>query len=128
MDINNVTMTFRGHEHPMSTTLRVAYEVQGQHNHKPYTQVFEGMGGMPIEDQIGILWASFKCANKDYVKEAGITKQDFTEEYLDTCNLKDLMELLEKVVGGIMGEDLTSKKNEKATEPQDVDVNKEEGN
>lgn len=121
MECKPITLEFRGQVYPLSTTLRVAYEVQGQHNHKPYTQVFEGMGDMMVEEQIGIIWASFKCANKEFITATGMTKQVFTDEIMDTCNLKDLMDLLEKVVGGIMGEDLSEKKKDKATSPDSND-------
>ena len=117
MECKPITLEFRGQVYPLSTTLRVAYEVQGQHNHKPYTQVFEAMGDMKVEEQIGIVWAAFKCANKEYIASTGINQKTFLEEFLDTCNLKDLMNLLEKIVGGIMGEDL-SKDKQTAQAPQ----------
>lgn len=126
MENNLVTLNFRGQVYPLSTTLRVAYEVQGQHNHKPYTQVFEGMGDMRVEEQIGIIWASFKCANKEFITSTGMTKQTFTDEIMDTCNLKDLMDTLEKIVGGIMGEDLSKKREEK--KQQDSEASEEMGN
>lgn len=126
MEYKPITMEFRGQVYPLSTTLRVAYEVQGQHNHKPYAQVFEGMGDMLVEEQIGIIWAAFKCANKEVLAAANINQKMFLEEFLDTYNLKDLMELLEQVVGGIMGEDLSEKKKEK--ESQNNDNTEEEGN
>lgn len=125
MEHKNVTIEFRGQVYPLSTTLRVAYEVQGQHNHKPYAQVFEGMGDMKVEEQIGIVWASFKCANKEFIQSTGLNQKTFQEEFLDTCNLKDLMDILEKVVGGIMGEDLSKKKEEKK---QEAAVSEEVGN
>ena len=121
MECKPITLEFRGQFYPLSTTLRVAYEVQGQHNHKPYTQVFEGMGDMKVEEQIGIIWASFKCANKEFIASTGMTKQAFTDEIMDTCNLKDLMDLLEKVVGGIMGEDLSEKKKKDKDVSSDSD-------
>ena len=31
-----------GRDVDLATTLRVAYQVQGQHNHKPYAEVFQG--------------------------------------------------------------------------------------
>ena len=36
-----MTTTINGTEYSLGTTLRVAYKVQGQHNHKPYTEVFQ---------------------------------------------------------------------------------------
>ena len=121
MECKPITLEFRGQIYPLSTTLRVAYEVQGQHNHTPYTQVFESMGDMHVEEQIGLIWASFKCANKEYIANTDMTKQVFTDEIMDTCNLKDLMDLLEKVVGGIMGEDLSEKKKKDKDVSSDSD-------
>ena len=129
MECKPITLEFRGQIYPLSTTLRVAYEVQGQHNHTPYTQVFESMGDMHVEEQIGLIWASFKCANKEYIANTGMTKQVFTDEIMDTCNLKDLMDLLEKVVGGIMGEDLSEKKKDKdVSSDSDDSADATEGN
>ena len=90
-----------GVEYPLATTLRVAYMVQGQHNHKAYADVFKNIGDMPVEEQIGIIYCAFKCANKDTV----ISPQNFLEYYLDNYNLKDLLEQLGRIIKGIMGED-----------------------
>ena len=96
-----LTTIINGAEYPLSTTLRVAYKVQGQHNHKPYTEVFKGLGDMTLEQQINILYASFQCANPDQAKF--ITSQQFLDYYLDTYNLKTVMDQLQAVVKGIMG-------------------------
>lgn len=92
-----------GRDVDLATTLRVAYQVQGQHNHKPYAEVFQGIGEMGVEQQIDILYAAFECANPILKQE--ITKQKFRDYYLDNYNLKDLMSQLQEVVKGIMGED-----------------------
>ena len=96
-----MTTTINGTEYSLSTTLRVAYKVQGQHNHKPYTEVFQGLGDMTLEQQINILYASFQCANPEAAKE--ITSQTFLDYYLDNYNLKIVMDQLKAVVQGIMG-------------------------
>ena len=98
-----LTVKIKGTEYPLSTKLRVAYKVQGQHNHKPYTEVFKSIGEMHLEDQIGIIYAAFECANPSEVFQ--IKRQDFLEAYLDEYNLKTLMGHLEEVIKGIMGED-----------------------
>lgn len=92
-----------GKDVDLATTLRVAYQVQGQHNHKPYAEVFQGIGEIGVEQQIDILYAAFECANPILKQE--ITKQKFRDYYLDNYNLKDLMSQLQEVVKGIMGED-----------------------
>ena len=107
-------------EYPLATTLRVAYKVQGQHNHKPYTEVFKSIGDMHLEDQIGILYAAFECANPTEVFK--IKRQDFLESYLDTYNLKVMMDHIQEVIKGIMGEDFfeeaETQNADGATEPE----------
>lgn len=90
-----------GQEYALSNKLRVAYRVQGQHDHKPYTEVFSGVGDMPIEDQIGIIYESFWCANPEARDK--ISRQKFLEEYLDKYDVKTLMEQLREIIQGIMG-------------------------
>lgn len=90
-----------GQEYALSNKLRVAYRVQGQHDHKPYTEVFSGVGDMPIEDQIGVIYESFWCANPE-VRDK-ISRQQFLEEYLDKYDVKSLMEQLREIIQGIMG-------------------------
>ena len=96
-----ITTIVNGKEYDLATTLRVAYLVQGQHNHKPYSEVFSGIGDMVLEDQIGILYCAFKVANPDEAKF--IKREDFFNSYLDNFTLKEVMDQLEKVIKGIMG-------------------------
>lgn len=98
-----ITVEINGVEYSLATTLRVAYKVQGQHNHKPYTEVFKSIGDMHLEDQIGILYAAFECANP--AETSKIKRQNFLDAYLDTYNLKVMMEHIQGVIKGIMGED-----------------------
>lgn len=107
-----LTVKIKGNEYPLSTKLRVAYKVQGQHNHKPYTEVFKSIGEMHLEDQIGILYAAFECANPE--QQFLIKRQDFLEAYLDEYNLKTMMQHLEGVIKGIMGEDFFDEAKDKA--------------
>ena len=95
-----MTINLNGKEYPLSTKLRVAYLVQGQHNHKPYAEIFKGMGEMCVEHQIGIVFASFKCANKE---DTMFDKNVFTEYMLDNYDLKQLMDMLQGIIEGIMG-------------------------
>lgn len=94
-----VTTTINGAEYELATSLRVAYKVQGQHNHKPYSEVFSNIGQMKIEDQIGILHCAFQVANPDVL----MTKQTFTDYYLDHMNLKQIMAQLKSVIQEITG-------------------------
>ena len=116
-----------GKDVDLATTLRVAYQVQGQHNHKPYAEVFQGIGEMGVEQQIDILYAAFECANPILKQE--ITKQKFRDYYLDNYNLKDLMSQLQEVVKGIMGEDALGDSGEYAEiEAKDAAEDGGEGN
>ena len=96
-----LSINLLGQEYALSNKLRVAYRVQGQHDHKPYTEVFSGVGDMPIEDQIGIIYESFWCANPEARDK--ISRQQFLEEYLDKYDVKTLMEQLREIIQGIMG-------------------------
>lgn len=98
------TVNILGTEYPLATTLRVAYKVQGQNGHKPYTEIFSQMGNMPIEKQIGILYAAFEVANPTAIFE--ITHQKFLDYYLDNYNVSVIMGQMKEVVSGILGEDL----------------------
>jgi len=118
-----------GQEYPLATTLRVAYMVQGQHNHKPYTEVFKNIGDMTVEDQIGILYAAFCCANpgvqdpKTGKMRPQFTREEFQNYYLDNYNLKDLMDQLQGVIKGIMGttdEELEDARDNASDEDKDV--------
>ena len=88
-----------GVEYPLATTLRVAYKVQGEHNHKPYNKIFSEVGSMCIEDQVGILYCAFSVANVS----STITKKQFLDYYLDHMNLKQIMMQLKAVIQAITG-------------------------
>lgn len=92
-------VTINGVDYTLATTLRVAYKVQGQHNHKAYSKVFAEIGDMSLEEQIGILFAAFQVANP----EAKMTQAQFLDHYLDNYNLKILMDQVKEVIEGIMG-------------------------
>ena len=107
-DINGV-------EYELATSLRVAYQVQGQHNHKAYSEVFAKMGDMTIEEQIGILFCAFQVANPD-IK---MSKADFLNYYLDNYNLKYVLNQAKQVIQGIMGlsdEEVTQAEQKATTE------------
>lgn len=113
MSNKTLTVEINGAEYPLAKTLRVAYKIQGQHNHKPYTEVFKGIGDMHLEDQIGILYAAFECANPAEIHK--IKRQNFLEAYLDTYNLKEMMDHIQQVIKGIMGEDFFEEGEENAS-------------
>lgn len=100
-----MTINIKGTEYDMAATLRVAYKVQGQHNHEPYSKVFERIGDMTVEQQLGILYCSFECANPEVAKT--FTKLEFLNYCLDNMNLKDLLDKLKELVQNIMGTEET---------------------
>lgn len=97
-----------GREYNLASTLRVAYKVQGQNGHKPYSEVFEQIGNMTIEKQIQILYAAFEVANPMATNE--ITQIKFLDWYLDNYNLTQVMDQLKAVISGIMGKDFDEDK------------------
>ena len=88
-------------EYPIATSLRVAYKIQGQHNHTPYAKVFATVADMPIEDQIGIVYAGFCVANPEDAK--ALTLQKFIDFCLDNYDLAVIMKLINDIIKGIMG-------------------------
>ena len=56
---------------------------------------------MTLEDQVGILYEAFWCANP--TARTRYTRQQFLEEYLDRYNVKQMMLQLKTVIQGIMG-------------------------
>lgn len=113
-----VTININDKEYDLATTLRVAYLVQGQHNHKPYSEVFADIGNMVLEDQIGILYCAFKVKNPDEAKF--ITREKFLDAYLDNYNLKQVMEQLEAVVRGIMGTEVPTQETQSDAAGDDI--------
>lgn len=96
-----MTVCIKGVEYALATTLRVAYKIQGQHNHKPYSDIFASIGNMTLEDQVGILYCAFQVANP----EVKITRQEFLDHCLDNYTLKLVLEQVKEVIKGIMGAD-----------------------
>lgn len=92
----------------LATNLRVAFKVQGQHNHKPYMEIFREMSGMKLENQIKILYAAYQVQNG----ESAMTETEFMNMMFDNFNLADLMILLGDLVNGIMYNGLTSEQIE----------------
>lgn len=112
-----MTITINGREYSMATTLRVAYLVQGQHNHRAYSEVFQRIGDMTVEDQLGMLYCSFQCANPSV-----FSKQEFTDYCLDNMNLKEMLDKLKELVEGIMGTSLETEESRVSTESNKSDA------
>lgn len=120
--MGNPVVTINGTEYSLSTKLRVAYKVQGQNSHKPYSEIFQHLDTMPIEKQVEILYAAFEVENPDRAKF--ITFQNFLDEYLDNYNVSTIMDQLQEVIGGILGKDL----KEEADKAESSSVTNTEGN
>ena len=93
----DMSIKIKGVEYPLATTLRVAYMIQGQHNHKAYLDIFQGLESMKLDDQIRMIYASFKCANKD----TKISEKEFIDEILDNYGLMPMMQLIRDIIDGI---------------------------
>lgn len=76
------TITLNGIEYTLASNLRVAYELQGQHNHKSYTQILSSVDEMPIEQQLDMIYIAFKVKNPDDAKT--FTKEMFRKYILDS--------------------------------------------
>lgn len=112
------TITLNGIEYPLATTLRVAYEVQGQNNHRSYIDVFSDIGEMKLEEQISILYVAFKVANPDEAKT--MKEVTFRNAMLDDPNftISSMFNLLKEVVEQVMGKDIVDKaKNDSGEAP-----------
>lgn len=108
------TVKFKDKEYPLATTLRVAYRIQGQHNHKPYAEIFKGIGDMTLEDQVGIIYESFLCGSRYDLNVQNIKRTEFLEDFLDNYTLSEMMNMLQEVIKGIVGESATETSEENA--------------
>lgn len=99
--MRDLVIEIEGKQYDLSTTLRVAYDVQKQHNHKSYVEILSNVDTMLLEEQIGIIYAAFKVANPFDAKT--ITRDKFLETFLDNYTLKDLTEYMKVIVSGILG-------------------------
>lgn len=119
-----LTIEINGVEYELATTLRVAYLVQAQHNHANYIDVFSRIDKMSIEEQIGILWAAFSAKNPESTKR--VDRKMFTNIVLDTFDLSMLMELIKKIIEGIMGKELTDQAEKTEAEAENTEESDED--
>lgn len=115
------TVTINGTEYELSTKLRVAYKVQGQNSHKPYSEIFANLNEMPVEGQVDILYAAFEVANPD--AKALITRQKFLDWYLDNSTISEIMNQLQDVIGGILGKDLKAEVEDNSEKTESTEGN-----
>lgn len=97
-------LTLGGKTYTLAANLRVAYNVQGQHNHRSYMEIFKEVDSMPIEDQIGIIYEAAKVGSNGNVP----SRADFLSAYLDDPNasIVNMMKTLKQIYEGIVGQKL----------------------
>lgn len=97
------TITLNGFSYELACNLRVAYVIQGQHNHKAYSEILSKVGSLTLEEQLDVLYAAFSVGNPDAAKT--ISKDAFRTYFLDdpNFNVYALITLLKQVIAGIMG-------------------------
>lgn len=103
MENNKPTICINGEVYPLATTLRVAFKIQAQNEHRPYSAVFQDLADMPVEKQVDMVFASFATANPEVA--ATFSMIPFRDYFLDNFNIKELMEILGSIINGIMGKD-----------------------
>ena len=116
--LSKPVMTINGESYVLATTLRVAFKVQSMNEHKPYSEVFQEVAEMPVEKQIDVLYAAFSIGNKEKIFE--ITQQVFRDYCLDNITAKELMDLLQGVIQGIMGIDFDNENSSEQTDGEDA--------
>lgn len=102
-----------GIEYPLSASLRVAYNIQRRYKNRPYMEIFEGISSSLLEEQITILYESFKIANKD----SALSEAQFRDAIIDDEDygilgiLELIKELVERIMqGGLSDEEYAEKK------------------
>ena len=106
-------ITLKGEKYDLATSLRVAYKIQGQHNHKPYGDVFKEIATMVIEQQIALLFVAFNISNPSVM-----TANEFLEAVLDEHGIATIMELISLMVEGIMYHGMSEEKMAEAKQKQ----------
>ena len=103
------TIIINGMEYTLARNLRVAYELQGQHNHKPYTQILSSVDEMTIEQQLDMIYTAFKVKNPEDAKT--FTKEMFRKYILDhdEFTVTTIMTIISDIIAGILGKDLSEK-------------------
>lgn len=93
------TLVVGDKKYELSTSLRVAYVLQGMNNHKPYLEIFQNLDKMAIEQQIKFLYAAYSVAAKDAVMDEDM----FINECLDNLTLQEVLGAVQQLISGITG-------------------------
>ena len=97
------TLTVGSKKYELSTSLRVAYVLQGMNNHKPYLEIFQNLDKMAIEQQIKFLYAAYSVAAKDAVV---VDEDVFINECLDNLTLQEVLGAVQQLISGITGKSI----------------------
>lgn len=123
-------IAINGVEYTLSDKLRVAYKLQEVNNHRPYTEIFKGLGGMPLEKQIEFVWIAFNMANPDMesISKPGtkMSQKEFQDYCLDNIGLSLIMDLIKDIMDGIMYTGLSPEEKEKKLQEQKEQETKKE--
>lgn len=114
--MKNPEIVIKGATYPLSTTLRVAYKIQGMNDHKPYLELFQDLPNLPVEKQIEFIYAAFECANP-----GKFTAGEFSDYLMDTMNVSSMLDTLRAITNGIMGVS-DEEDNNKESKPVDGDA------
>lgn len=101
--MNTTTITIGTDTFTLSTSLRVAYVLQGMNNHRSYLEIFQEIDKMPLEKQIEFLYAAYSVA----APADAIDKATFLNLCLDNLNLADILTKIKEIISGITGRDLS---------------------
>lgn len=118
--MRNIELTIGESTYKLATNLRVAYVLQGMHNHKPYLEIFQGVDKLPLEGQIGFLYAAYKVACTGDV----MSRDEFLNLCLDNLDLSIIMDTIKQIIEGVTGKKLL----EEATSVSEEDSNAESKN
>ena len=97
--MKTTSININGQSYTIATTLRVAYELQGMNNHKPYLDIFKEIEKMTIEKQIDFMYAGYKIANV-----MPMSQQEFRDMCLDNLDLMSIMDCIKSIIEGITGQ------------------------
>lgn len=97
-----ITKTIGSEDFNFSDTLRVVYELRGPFNVKTFQEVLEKFKGMSFEEQLALLYTSYKCVNP-----SGLSQDDFTGKLFDNLGILAVADLASQIAEGLIYTGLT---------------------
>lgn len=118
-----MTFNYQGTEYELAESLRVSYMIQTKNNHKPYSEVFQELGNMPLEKQIQVLYIAFNIKNPGIASE-----QEFLNYCLDDSGmgLDSFSELIGNLVEALMYPGLSKEEREQKKAQREAEMHKTE--